>query len=306
MTFDPKHLMQLAAIIGAGSLGRAAKRLGMTQPALSRNIKIMESQAGGPLLLRDRAGARPTPLGRTLGQFGENILKANENANIAISTVGTFQENELRIATTPLLSGTILCQELPKFLESQTSLSCRILTVHEPSALVDSVVSREADLSFGNFLPLPSSSRLKLEKFFSDRLAVIARPGHRLFKKKGLTFEDLMHERWIVHNRSDFFRLQVDTVLRHSNIDRIDIACEVETSIVTIKMVKSSDYLAMLPLAPLSALIASGEILPLPLEFGIADRSLNFLYRRAQHRSQATQAFLEFMRAQKEYWMLLD
>ena len=42
MTFDPKHLMQLAAIIGAGSLGRAAERLGMAQPALSRNIRIMD------------------------------------------------------------------------------------------------------------------------------------------------------------------------------------------------------------------------------------------------------------------------
>ena len=45
MTFDPKHLMQFAAIIGAGYLGRAAERLGMTQPALSRNIRIMASCA---------------------------------------------------------------------------------------------------------------------------------------------------------------------------------------------------------------------------------------------------------------------
>ena len=34
MTFDPKHLMQLAAIIGAGSLGRAAEQQGMAQPGL--------------------------------------------------------------------------------------------------------------------------------------------------------------------------------------------------------------------------------------------------------------------------------
>ncbi len=45
MTLGPKHLMQLVAIIGAGSLGRAAEQQGMAQPALSRNIRIMASWA---------------------------------------------------------------------------------------------------------------------------------------------------------------------------------------------------------------------------------------------------------------------
>ena len=56
---DPKLLTQLAIIVELGSVTKAARKLNVTQPTLSRSIKIMEDRVGGPLLRRERCYALP-------------------------------------------------------------------------------------------------------------------------------------------------------------------------------------------------------------------------------------------------------
>ena len=54
MKLDPRHLVQLAAILDSGTLRVAAGRLGTTHPALSRTIAMMEERIGTPLFERSR------------------------------------------------------------------------------------------------------------------------------------------------------------------------------------------------------------------------------------------------------------
>ncbi len=61
-----RHLRVLCAIEDTGSLHKAARRLGMTQPSLSTQVRRIEEFVGGRLFTRERTGCRPTPLGRVL------------------------------------------------------------------------------------------------------------------------------------------------------------------------------------------------------------------------------------------------
>ena len=60
---DPRHLLQFHEIIRTGSFTRAAETLGLTQPALTRNMKLMEGRLGFELLIRSRQGIVPTTVG---------------------------------------------------------------------------------------------------------------------------------------------------------------------------------------------------------------------------------------------------
>ncbi|MGB1357665.1 MAG: helix-turn-helix domain-containing protein, partial [Candidatus Puniceispirillaceae bacterium] len=51
---DPRHLLQFHEIIRTGSFTRAAETLGLTQPALTRNMKVMEGRLGFEVLVRSR------------------------------------------------------------------------------------------------------------------------------------------------------------------------------------------------------------------------------------------------------------
>lgn len=68
MDVEIRHLRMIRAISEAGSLSGAATRLGLTQPALTRQLQRLERAFGGTLFHRDRNGTRPTALGELVVQ----------------------------------------------------------------------------------------------------------------------------------------------------------------------------------------------------------------------------------------------
>ncbi|MFI9102131.1 LysR family transcriptional regulator [Streptomyces fildesensis] len=66
MELEVRHLRALCAIADTGSVRKAARQLGMTQPSLTTQLRRIESALGGQLFSRERTGSRPTPLGRTV------------------------------------------------------------------------------------------------------------------------------------------------------------------------------------------------------------------------------------------------
>ncbi|WP_236240017.1 LysR family transcriptional regulator [Streptomyces sp. CC228A] len=66
MELEVRHLRALCAIADTGSLHKAARHLGMTQPSLTTQLRRIENALGGALFTRGRTGCRPTPLGRTV------------------------------------------------------------------------------------------------------------------------------------------------------------------------------------------------------------------------------------------------
>ena len=70
-SIDPRHLLQFHEIIRTGSFTKAAVTLGLTQPALTRNMKLMEGRLGFEIMIRSRQGVIPTALGaRVLEEAG--------------------------------------------------------------------------------------------------------------------------------------------------------------------------------------------------------------------------------------------
>ncbi|WP_327354730.1 LysR family transcriptional regulator [Streptomyces sp. NBC_01304] len=66
MDLEVRHLRAVCAIADTGSLHKAARQLGMTQPSLTTQLRRIEDTLGGRLFARERTGCRPTPLGRVL------------------------------------------------------------------------------------------------------------------------------------------------------------------------------------------------------------------------------------------------
>jgi DNA-binding transcriptional LysR family regulator len=73
MSLDQKRLHNLLAVARTGSFGRAAAALGVSQPALSTSIALLEKTVGGAVLKRDRSGATLTPLGEILIQHARSL-----------------------------------------------------------------------------------------------------------------------------------------------------------------------------------------------------------------------------------------
>jgi len=108
-----RHLRYLGAVVEAGSFGRAAEQLGITQPALSRQVAYLERVVGTPLLERAARGVTVTPAGESLVQSARRIIEEVETlaqevqrarrGAIARCVVGTLPTTLSRRMVTRLL-----------------------------------------------------------------------------------------------------------------------------------------------------------------------------------------------------------
>src|SRR3954467_11735046 len=94
-----RQMEYLVAVVEEGSFTRAAQRLFVTQPALSHQIKALETSAGGELLERRPHTIQLTPMGRAFLPHATAAVRAADEAYRAASSVGQLEAGELRPAT---------------------------------------------------------------------------------------------------------------------------------------------------------------------------------------------------------------
>ena len=173
MDMDPKHLFYLSEIIRYGSLSRASERLGVVQPTLTRIIKILEDQAGAPLLNRGRYGVSPTEIGERLAlsgtSIGTHISAAREAAEQWKSGIG----QELRLGVGPMLAHSIMPPFLERYLSQNWPYALKITTA-SAGQLVEWLNDDEIDVVLAPSQLALHQEKLRQETVLEDRMAIYA------------------------------------------------------------------------------------------------------------------------------------
>src|SRR5215831_972698 len=98
----------LMSVVQAGSMGKAAERLGTSQPAISRSIADLEHALGVRLVDRSRRGIEPTAYGRALIRRGTAVFDELRQGVKDIEFLADPTAGELRIGTTEAIAGAIV------------------------------------------------------------------------------------------------------------------------------------------------------------------------------------------------------
>lgn len=98
MKISHKHLVQVVALDRHRHFGRAARNLSLSQPALSRSIRVLEQGLGLSLFQRSRAGVAPTEAGLIVLSHAKRVLSVSADLEAELNDYIEYQENELSIA----------------------------------------------------------------------------------------------------------------------------------------------------------------------------------------------------------------
>ncbi|MFE2547202.1 LysR family transcriptional regulator [Streptomyces sp. NPDC059355] len=131
MQLELRHLQAVCQIAESGSLGGAARRLGVSQPALSAQLRRIERVAGGELFVRGRSGVEPTPLGQFVLAKARRVLTEMESLGAETRAMATDAPLRLGCILLVLIDGLLARTDLV--------LSGREITVdveHSVTALV--------------------------------------------------------------------------------------------------------------------------------------------------------------------------
>ena len=181
-------LLALAAVAESKSFGRAASRLGKTQPAVSRAVRRLEDRLRAKLLHRTSRHVEVTDAGRELLSKVLPLLQGIEEATAGACDQSAPVNGTLRVACDAPFSPLLLAPELARFLKAHPALALKLETRNDLSDLV----SDGFDLAI-RFGP-PSISTLVCRRLYSPRVLTVAAPSYLAQRGRPKSPKDLLDE----------------------------------------------------------------------------------------------------------------
>lgn len=243
--FDYNQLNCFIAVAEELHFGRAAARLFMTQPPLSRQIRLLEHAVGVPLFERTSRSVRLTPAGRVFLGDARRIVDLSQQARAAACRVSRGETGRIRLAFTAS-AGYRLVPEL--LVGARLSLPQVDFVMHEMVTLdqLDALQARAVDVGFMR----PIATRLSLETLPVEREALIlALPsGHRLLRRRSIGLNALHGMPLVMYSPKDGKYLHdLITSLLHSHGVVPDYVQYAEQSHTILALVRAGLGIAVVP-----------------------------------------------------------
>jgi DNA-binding transcriptional LysR family regulator len=208
---DTRQLAAFVAVVERRSFSQAAERLGVTQPAVSLQVRALEKRLGTQLL--DRSGRRvePTEAGLRLYRGAQRLLSLEEQLleEIAGEAEGELT-GELRLGASTGPAAVVVPLLLCEFQRAHPEVRIA-LTVSDTQSIVDRVASR--DLELGIVGAARRQRAVRFEPFLEDEVILACPPGHP-FAGRTITLDELREENLIVMQEGAGVRQIVEDELR--------------------------------------------------------------------------------------------
>jgi DNA-binding transcriptional LysR family regulator len=229
------------AVVDNGSVGKAALRLHVTQPAITRRVQRLEETLGLVLLDRDSKPAKPSRAGESIYQRCLAVLRATDE--LAQSVTTTLPAMPLRVGLSYAISECVFATALEAVREHQPDLKLQLTAGASPE-LQDCVSNGTLDaavvLSKSGYSPHgPHVSAIG-----EERVAVVAAKSLGLPLKAKMS--DLVGHSWIINPNGCGFRSQLERALAEVG-SPLNVIAETWGNSLQLAMVARGDGLALVP-----------------------------------------------------------
>ena len=211
-----RQLKAFLAIAEAKTFTAGARRVNVTQAAISMQIRQLEDEVGLPLFTRTPRRVILTEAGEYLLGRARKILREHDSAIAEIAEVAGAEHGRLRIGSASAMFAT---QQLPEIMQgllknfSQAELRVSSGT---SQTLVDKLMHGEIDIAFVS-LPVENSS-ITTDLLFSDEIIAIGHPDHPAAKERFISAAALAGEKLILGERGGNTRRMIDEFFHAANV----------------------------------------------------------------------------------------
>lgn len=208
---DLGALELLLAVARLGSLGAAAREVGITQPAASSRVRSMERQLGVALVDRSPRGSRLTDAGALVTDWARRVVEAAAAFDAGARALRDRRDSRLRVAASMTIAEYLLPGWLLALHAERPDTAVSLLAGNS-AKVAELLLDGEADLGFVEGLTVPAG--LDSAVIARDRLIVVTAPGHPWARRRRpLTPQELAATPLILRERGSGTRQVLDTAL---------------------------------------------------------------------------------------------
>jgi DNA-binding transcriptional LysR family regulator len=293
---DTRQLAAFCAVVERKSFSQAAERLGVTQPAVSLQIRSLEERLGQQLF--DRSGRRvePTEAGLRLYRGAQRLLTLERQVleDMAGEAEGPLH-GQLAIGASTGPGGTVVPVLLCEFAETHAEVTID-LTISDTQTIVDRVARRELEL--GIVGATPRNRSVAYEPFFRDEVVLVCPPKHR-FSGRTVTLDDLRDEPLIVMQEGAGVRQVIEDELRKAGTRLRDLNVRLELGLQeSVKSaVEAGHGVTFISRTAVEPELAAGTVAAAGVEGLEPSREISLVRAAGRVTTRVADAFVEFARA---------
>jgi LysR family transcriptional regulator, benzoate and cis,cis-muconate-responsive activator of ben and cat genes len=198
-----RHLRYFVAVAEEENVTRAAARLHVSQPPLSRQIRDLEAELGLDLFDRTPKSVRLTEAGKVFYREAQAVLQRADEAVAAVKAVAGGGAGELHIGYAPSLTVELLPRALRRFQETSPGVK---ISLHDLST--EQMLAGLRDGSLDAALMVRTSSAalrgLQFRKLVTYHVCAAAHPSHPLAKRRKVPLAELADERLIAYSQAEY------------------------------------------------------------------------------------------------------
>jgi DNA-binding transcriptional LysR family regulator len=292
---DTRQLQAFCEVVERKSFSLAAERLGVTQPAVSLQVRSLEKRLGTQLL--DRSGRRvePTESGLKLFRSAQRLLALEEEIVNELAEGATGElDGTLEIGASTGPGGVLLSQVLCQFAEAHPTLHVA-LSVFDTQTVVDRVADRT--LQLGVVGAAPRHRGVEYEPFFRDTVVLACPPGHP-FAGRTVTLDDLRGEQLIVMQDGAGVRQMIEDELRRvgTRLRDLDVRLELGLQESVTSAVRGGYGVTFISRSAIENDLDAGMLVEAHVAGLELEREIHLVRAAGRSETRAARAFLEFAR----------
>ncbi|MEX3006996.1 LysR family transcriptional regulator [Hoeflea sp. TYP-13] len=239
-----------------GSLSRASDRLRIAQPALSRQIKLLEHHVGVPLFDRHIRGMELTEAGSELLRRVSGVVRQLETTMQDIQSAHTEISGNVALAVMPTIAMVVAARLVAHVARELPQVTLRIREGYSVD-IIEWMQRGEVDISF---LYGPSSDlHIRSKELLLEEIALISPPGALNNTGGQIDFDQVAGLPLVLPGRRYAMRRIIENAAKKAG-SSLNIAYEVDSFFATRAMVMSGICHAFLPLASLAEEVSAGAL----------------------------------------------
>ena len=289
----------LIYLVEEGSFSRAAKRVFLTQPSLTKHIKNLEEAVNARLVNRENMGISLTTEGKIIYDYSRRILKLRDEAKERILRIKENESGNIFISASTIPATYILPYLLNDFKRLFPDIHAYVQT-NDSEETLGMTLNNQAEIGFIGKQTL--NRRLNVETLWQDTL-VLAVPGNHPWRKKDyVTLDEVSKEPFIIREKGSATREIVEEYLL-KNTDRslykFNIVCEMGSSEAVKEAIIAGLGASILSIHAIKRELKQGILINIPIKDCDIQRYFYLIYKRQFTLMPYHKLFLKFVKNYK-------
>jgi len=291
-----RDLQILAAVVQWGSMAKAASHLAMSQPAVSESVANLEDALRVRLLDRRPRGIEPTRYAEALLKRGHVVFDELKQALGDIEFLANPTVGEVRVTAGDTFAAGLLPEAISRLSRRHPNIVVSVVQSNAETQEFREVRERRVDMALARTSRGFADDDLDVEILFDDRHRVVVGAASAWARRRKITLDDLVNEPWIFASNR-VIRELIAEAFRARSLEIPQERVSANSILLRNHLLATGRFLTVLPESALRHHAKQWSLKALPIDLGVAPRSVVIVTLKNRTLSPVVQLFAEYLRA---------